>query len=113
MHTKATALDIANEFTRALLVQGVKLDRAIIFGSYVNGSPDSYSDIDVALVSPQFSGFGFEDRKLFAQLNNQQPFINIETKTFASDYFEQGDPFISEIFRTGIELYNKNKNAKS
>ncbi|HOY95382.1 MAG TPA: nucleotidyltransferase domain-containing protein [Catalimonadaceae bacterium] len=108
MHTKATAIDTAYEFTRALLVQGLKLDRAIIFGSYVNGSPEPYSDIDIALVSPQFSGFGFEDRKLFARLNNRQPFINIETKTFPSEYFEQGDPFISEILRTGIEVYNSN-----
>ena len=106
MDSKSTAINIANEFTHALLQNGVKLDRVIVFGSFINGTPDSYSDIDLALVSSQFSGFGFEDRKYFARINNQHPFINIETKTFPTKYFEKGDPFISEILSTGVEIYN-------
>jgi len=106
MDPKSAAINIANDFARALLKHGIKLDRVIVFGSYINGTPDAYSDIDLALVSRQFSGFGFEDRKYFAGINNQKPFINIETKTFPTDYFEEGDPFISEILRTGIEVFN-------
>ncbi len=28
----------------------------------------------------------------------------IETKTYPTDYFEKGDPFIDEIKKTGIEI---------
>jgi len=53
--------------------------------------------------------FGFEDRKLFSKINIQKPFVEIETRTFSTEYFEAGDPFISDILKTGIELYKSTK----
>ncbi len=83
---------------------GLKLDKVILFGSYAHNLQNDSSDIDVALVSDEFTGFGFEDRKLFSKINIKKEYIDIETKTYPTEYFEKGDPFIEEIMKTGIEI---------
>ena len=108
-----TRNDIINKvqlFTNQILVTGVPLDRVILFGSYAKNNANNNSDIDVALVSTVFNGFGYEDRKHFSKINIKKQFVDIETKTFPSTYFEKGDPFIAEIIQTGIELYNSKMN---
>ncbi|HPI19486.1 MAG TPA: hypothetical protein PKY56_03875 [Candidatus Kapabacteria bacterium] len=51
-----------------------------------------------------FSGFGFEDRRLFSEINIKKEYLDIETKTYSTEYFEESNPFIEEIKRTGIEV---------
>lgn len=107
-----TRNDIINKvqlFTNQILLTGVPLDRVILFGSYAKDNATNNSDIDVALVSNIFSGFGFEDRKHFSKINIKKEFLEIETKTFPTSYFENGDPFTNEIINTGIEIYNSKK----
>ncbi len=82
------------------------MDKVILFGSHAKGRPNPDSDIDVVLVSDIFTGFGFEDRKYFSKINIRREFVDIETKTYPSQYFEKGDPFINEISKSGIELFS-------
>lgn len=112
MLTRQVAIERVQSFTNDILASGIPLDRVILFGSYVRNQQHEYSDIDVALVSPVFSGWGFEDRKYFSKISIQKDFIDIETKTFPTDYFEKGDPFIEEILKTGIEVYNSKENGR-
>jgi hypothetical protein len=58
----------------------------------------------VALVADEFIGIGFEDAKYTAAINIKKPYISIEIKTYPTDYFKKGDPFINEIKKTGIEI---------
>ena len=58
--------------------------------------------IFVALVSDIFSYNQFENAKLIAPINLK--YLDIDLKTFPTDYFEEGDPFIYEINRTGIPI---------
>ena len=106
MPTKQDAIIKVNAFVQELLQSGVSLDKVILFGSYSNGTQTKDSDIDVALVSSMFNGFGFEDRKLFSRINIKNEFLDIETKTYPTNYFINGDPFITEILKTGIELHS-------
>lgn len=94
-------------FVKEIILNGVPIDKAILFGSYSNNSYHNNSDIDVALVSPNFNGFGFEDRKLFSKINIKKEFSEITTKIFPTAYFEKGDPFIKEILRSGIVVYGE------
>lgn len=80
----------------------VNIDKAILFGSYAHNSPSRYSDIDVALVSDDFTDFPLADRKKITKANIR--FSMIEPHTFSKKYFSKGDPLISEIKRTGIEI---------
>jgi hypothetical protein len=100
-----TAIKRVNEFINELLSLQLSIRKAILFGSYVTNRQREWSDIDLALVADEFSGFGFEDRKYFARINIRKPYAMIQTKTYAPDYFEKGDPFIDEIKKSGIIIF--------
>lgn len=104
MFNRETAIEKVRSFVKELLFNGISLDKVILFGSYSINQQKENSDIDVALVSDMFSGFGYEDRKLFSRVNIKKEYIDIETKTYSKEYFELSDPFIEEIKRTGIEI---------
>lgn len=107
MLTRETAIEKVNDFIKELIANGIPLERVILFGSYARNEQKDDSDIDVALFSNIFSGFGFEDKKLFAKFNIKKQYIDIETKTFSTN---NKDPFIEVVENTGIELYkSKNK----
>ncbi|OGU12610.1 MAG: hypothetical protein A2X61_13900 [Ignavibacteria bacterium GWB2_35_12] len=110
MLTREIAIRKVESFVNELLSNGIKLDRALLFGSFAKNTQSESSDIDVALVSDMFTGFGFEDRKHFSRINIKKEYIDIETKTYSKKYFEMGDPFIEEIKKTGIEIYNRTSN---
>jgi len=40
----------------------------------------------------------------FSRINLQNPYIRIEPITYPTDYFQESDPFIDEIKKTGIEI---------
>ncbi|MGA2297415.1 MAG: nucleotidyltransferase domain-containing protein [FCB group bacterium] len=104
MFTREIAIEKVKSFALELRANGMRLDKVILFGSFARNHQNAYSDIDVALVSDMFTGFGFEDRKLFSRINIKREFIDIETKTYSKEYFEAGDPFIEEIKKTGIVI---------
>ena len=39
-----------------LKAANIRIEKAFLFGSHARGNPGKWSDIDVALVSPDFSG---------------------------------------------------------
>ena len=93
MLTREEVIRKVQLFTQEILSSGVPLERVILFGSYAKNKANNDSDIDVALVSTIFNGFGYEDRKHFSKINIKKYFVDIETKTFPSAYFEcQGRP---------------------
>lgn len=104
MLNQEIAIKKVKSFAEEIAQKGIKLDKVILFGSYSINRQNENSDIDVALVSDMFSGFGFEDRRLFSEINIKKEYIDIETKTYSTEYFEESDPFIEEIKRTGIEV---------
>ena len=98
-------IENVRSFVQEIISSGVPIDKAILFGSYSKNNFNVDSDVDVVLVSPNFNGFGYEDRKLFSKINIKREFATIETKTFPSSYFANGDPFINEILDTGIVVH--------
>lgn len=104
MLTQDAVILKVKRYVNELISIGVPIEKAILFGSFAKGNPHEYSDIDVALVSPNFSGFGFEDKSSFSSINIKKEYIDIEVKTYESNYFKLGDPFITEIKNTGIEV---------
>ncbi len=106
MFTKEIAIKKATDFAQELITSGINLKKVILFGSYASNNQHEWSDIDVALVADEFTGFGFEDRKFFSKINIKKDYLDIETKTFPTSYFEKSDPFIDEIIKTGIVIYD-------
>jgi uncharacterized protein len=82
---------------------GIHVQQAILFGSYANGKPDEWSDIDLAIVSKDFIGNKFEDRnkirKITLQVNS-----DISPMPFRPEDFNDSDYFVKEILETGIRI---------
>ncbi len=45
-----------SEYLKAIHEEGIRVRFGVIFGSYVTGRADRWSDIDVLVVSPRFDG---------------------------------------------------------
>ena len=104
MLTKDAAIETVRNYAKDIEAHGVHLHTVILFGSFAKGTQHEWSDIDVALVADEFIGFAFEDAKLFPYVNIKKPYIRIETKTYPTKYFLEGDPFIEEIKKDGITI---------
>jgi predicted nucleotidyltransferase len=80
-----------------------QVDRAYLYGSQINGTATEWSDIDLAVISADFSSDMFEERlalmRLAAEIDDR-----IEPWPFTPDSFESSDPLASEILRTGQEV---------
>lgn len=76
---------------------------AYLYGSQVTGTATKWSDIDVALVSPDFATDLFQARvallRLAAQIDDR-----IEPHPFAPEDFTINHPLVSEIRQTGVRL---------
>lgn len=103
MFTKTALKNLLTSFYKDLDENGFHPERLILFGSYAKGNVHAYSDVDVAVWSPAFSG-EFEDfEKVQLVLKN---YPKIQVKLYPSFANENNfDPFIEEIKRTGVVVY--------
>jgi predicted nucleotidyltransferase len=104
MLTQNAVIEIVRNYANEIESRGVHLRSVILYGSFAKGMQHEWSDIDVALVADEFTGFTFNDKKLFPYIGIKKPYIRIEAKTYPTDYFREGDPFIDIIKKEGIEI---------
>ena len=102
MFTKKALTDYISAYIRECNNLGVQFKKVILFGSYARNAAHKWSDIDLALVSDNFTGMIIDDNNKISGANIK--FVDIEPHTFPTAYFEQGDPFIEEIIKTGREI---------
>ena len=80
-----------------------KVELAFLYGSYAKGLANEWSDIDIAIVSPDFSDDLLEERlaltKLAIPIDDR-----IEPKPFNMRSFDPNDPLVYEIIKNGIQL---------
>lgn len=103
----ALALKAARDFVRAVEQSGIRLKAAYLFGSYAKGTAHADSDIDVALVSPDFSGWVDDLEKIRSAVLSRD--IRIEMVRFRPDTFRDENPLVWEVKRTGIPLIGNGK----
>ena len=97
------AVEAVERFLSLIKNAHINIERAIIFGSYARGDAGQWSDIDIALVSPDFSGIRFYDNKRLV------PFLlksdtRIELHPFRPEEFTEENLFVRQIIKSGIEL---------
>ena len=106
MYSRKTAIESAQRFVSDCIKAGIQIDKAILFGSYAKGEQHKFSDIDLALISKQFTLNFLHNNKFTSKINIYYP--DIEVHHFNTDYFNSGDPFTYEISTSGYELeWNK------
>lgn len=76
---------------------------AYLYGSFAKGTAGKWSDIDIALISPDFSEDLLEDRlrlmRIAASIDDR-----IEARPFKDEFFNRNDPLANEIYEHGIQL---------
>ena len=102
-----TQIDIINKLKQMLLFlerDNIKINEAILFGSYAKGNYREDSDIDIALVSDGFKGVRFYDRKKLSRYSIELD-SRIESHPFNSkDFQAENNSFVKEIISTGIRI---------
>ncbi len=87
----------------AFVRQRLRVDAAYLYGSQAVGSARPWSDIDVAVVSPDFSDDLFQERVTLMQWAAAID-DRIEPQPFTPERFGPNDPLASEISRRGVRL---------
>ena len=77
------------------------IDGAYLYGSYAKGTSNKWSDIDIAIISPDFSDDLFAERLTLMQLAASID-DRIEPKPFKTELFDHNDPLVDEIQKNGI-----------
>ena len=80
-----------------------RIQAAYLYGSQAKGTATSWSDIDVAIVSADFSDDLFEERIALMQLAASID-DRIEPRPFTVKTFNENDPLGSEIQRHGVRV---------
>lgn len=91
------------EFIRRLKADFIRIEAAYLFGSFARSTHGKWSDIDLAIVSPDFSEDRFEERlrlmKIASHIDDR-----IEPVPFRPDDFSEDNPLAWEIKKHGIRI---------
>ena len=90
------------------LQKGINVEAVIIYGSHVHGRPHEWSDIDIAVISPDFEGLPINERQsIISRLTWRKRDGRIEPIGYPStEYHNPGrHSFLREIVRIGRVVY--------
>ncbi|MFH1829293.1 MAG: nucleotidyltransferase domain-containing protein, partial [Pseudomonadota bacterium] len=91
-----------------LLKKRIHVQRVILFGSYARGNPRPWSDIDLAIISPDFHGGTEQDHLLLAEIARRitpqieaipylpDDFLNCDSRSFEADIQRHGKVIYDE-----------------
>jgi predicted nucleotidyltransferase len=97
--------DIILQYVNVLTTNGIRVEKAVLYGSYASGNIHAGSDLDLAIVSPDFGKDRFEEGKMLLRIAwRVDP--RIEPVPISSESYENDTwiPLIYEIRQKGIEL---------
>ena len=97
----ALILDKINRFIAELELNNIPVQKAILFGSYANGTANEWSDVDLAIVSDRFTGNRMDDKDMIRKYKavvgwDISPFP-YKPEDFEDSYFVR-----DEIIKKGI-----------
>ena len=107
MVAPATDLDkIISRFV-ALLSKAARVEAVILYGSFAKGTANESSDIDIAVISPDFEGLPTWDRQeIIARATVGRAYRLAPIGYSSSEYHSPGPhSFLREIIRTGRVVY--------
>jgi len=91
------------QYLRFLLANGYHIKKTYLYGSYAKGNYHKDSDIDLVIVSRDFTGNRFKDSlKLMELCRNIDS--RIEPMPYRPEDFNDSDPLVIEVKATGEEI---------
>jgi predicted nucleotidyltransferase len=84
----------------------VAIDKVYLYGSYANGTPNEWSDVDICFFSVAFNGKRSVDilPMFYSLARKYQPDICFEPRVFPTSELNNDNPFVKEIINTGYEI---------
>lgn len=96
---------IANKYVEEVKKSGITVKSAYLFGSYAKGNPNTNSDIDICIISPNFGQDYFEESLKLKHLTNKID-TRIEAVPFSlTDLDDKYSTLATEIKKYGIPLF--------
>ena len=102
MLKKDDAIKYARDFLSACQALPIPIDKAILFGSAINGNANEDSDIDLALFSSSFSDDLLYNIDLIALANIRFP--NLDVHTYPTTAYAGNGLLLDEMKKTGLDL---------
>jgi predicted nucleotidyltransferase len=102
MYSQSDIKEIVVQFV-SLVSEEFPIRMVYLFGSYAQGTAGEYSDIDLAVVSDNFEGSRFFDKKKLIKYLLKTS-TDLEIHPYKTEDFSEDDPFVKEIMRTGQRL---------
>lgn len=102
MLTRDIAIATAQNFIADLKNMGYNPTQVYLFGSVVNNTIHTYSDIDLAVWDKNFTGVMHEDVEKLKYILLK--YKTIELHSFSEDANEENNPFVEIIKQTGFQL---------
>ena len=95
-----------DDFIRRLQAR-IRLEAVILYGSFAKGTAGESSDIDIAVISPDFEGLSSWDRQeIIARATVGRAYRLAPIGYSSSEYHSPGPhSFLREIMRTGRVVY--------
>ncbi len=103
MHTQDAAIKYAQKYLLMTQSLHIKIEKAFLFGSYSKNSQNKYSDIDLAIVSKDFTDNPLENWKKVGRATIKYHLIEPHLFTWG-DYEGNSSFLMEEILKTGIEI---------
>ena len=100
--------DIILQYVNVLTTNGIRVEKAVLYGSYASGNIHAGRDLDLASGSPDFGKDRFEEGKMLLRIAwRVDP--RIEPVPISSESYENDTwiPLVYEIREKGIELQIK------
>ncbi|MCK4353109.1 nucleotidyltransferase domain-containing protein [candidate division WOR-3 bacterium] len=94
---------IIQRYLKILEEHRIRVKSAYLFGSYIKGTFSKYSDIDLAIISDDFTKDSIKAQLLLMKLRRKVD-ISIEPHPFLSKNFVSDNPFAMEIIKTGKKV---------
>ena len=102
--SKDSVINLIKQYMGRLKANNIPLEKVLLFGSYIKGTPREDSDIDIAVISPVFKGDRYLDRRHIVPLRRGID-SRIEPIPFTPGDYTDGGMLIDEIKRTGQEIF--------
>ncbi len=101
-----SVIEKIDRFAKRIEEEGIRIDKIILYGSYASGTCREESDIDVAIISPDFGKDRVEEGMLLFRIaGDVDPRIEpvpISNKAYEKDTWL---PLIYEVRTKGIEIF--------